>query len=225
MFVANFILILHTDTENVQNSTSLTLKKQTILTTSKTKKNLIEVARQLFVKKGVESTTMNDIAEASQRGRRTLYTYFGNKAEIYKAVVESELAMLYKKQEGVLKRNIPADEKLILLVFNRIEVIREVVFRNGTLRSGFFRDIWRVENVRKEFDKKEIHYLETILKDGIEQGIFDVINNIKQTAEVVHYALKGLEVPAIRGVIALDYSKKEDRAVISNLIFKGLYKR
>ena len=195
------------------------------MATSKTKKNLIEVARQLFVKKGVEGTTMNDIAEASQRGRRTLYTYFRNKTEIYKAVVESELAVLYQKQEDVLKRNIPADEKLMLLVFNRIEVIREVVFRNGTLRSGFFRDIWRVENVRKEFDKKEIRYLETILKDGIEQGIFDVINNIKQTAEVVHYALKGLEVPAIRGVIALDYSKKEDRNVISNLIFKGLYKR
>ena len=87
LFLANFILILHTDKENVQNRTSVTRKKQTILTTSKTKKNLIEVARQLFVKKGVESTTMNDIAEASQRGRRTLYTYFGNKTEIYKAVV------------------------------------------------------------------------------------------------------------------------------------------
>ena len=194
------------------------------MATSKTKKNLIEVARQLFIKKGVENTTMNDIAEASQRGRRTLYTYFGNKTEIYKAVVESELAVLYQKQEDVLKRNIPADEKLMLLVFNRIEVIREVVFRNGTLRSGFFRDIWRVENVRKEFDQKEIRYLETILKDGVEQGIFD-ISNIKQTAEVVHYALKGLEVPAIRGVIALDYSKKEDRGIIANLIFKGLYRK
>ena len=195
------------------------------MATSKTTKDLIEVARQLFIKKGVEGTTMNDIAEASQRGRRTLYTYFSNKIEIYKAVVESELAVLYQKQEDVLKREIPADDKLMLLVFNRIEVIREVVFRNGTLRSGFFRDIWRVENVRKEFDKKEIRYLETILKDGIEQGVFEVINNIKQTAEVVHYALKGLEVPAIRGVIALNYSKKEDRNVISNLIFRGLYKR
>ena len=168
---------------------------------------------------------MNDIAEASQRGRRTLYTYFGNKIEIYKAVVEAELAVLYKKQEEVLKRDIPADEKLMLLVFNRINVIKEVVFRNGTLRSGFFRDIWRVENVRKEFDKKEIKYLETILRDGIEQGIFEIYSNIKQTAEVVHYALKGLEVPSIRGVIALDYSRKEDRNVVANLIFSGLYKR
>ena len=62
---------------------------------SKTKKNLIDVAQQLFAKKGVENTTMNDIAEASQRGRRTLYTYFNSKSEIYKAVIESELSVLY----------------------------------------------------------------------------------------------------------------------------------
>jgi len=61
---------------------------------SKTKNNLIDVARQLFAKKGVENTTMNDIAEASQRGRRTLYTYFSSKNEIYKAVIESELNVL-----------------------------------------------------------------------------------------------------------------------------------
>jgi AcrR family transcriptional regulator len=193
------------------------------LTTSKTKKNLIEIARQLFAKNGVEATTMNDIAEASQNGRRTLYTYFSNKNEIYKAVVESELDVLYKKQVDVLKRDIPAGEKLMLLIFTRIETIRTVVFRNGTLRAGFFRDIWRVENVRKEFDRKEIHYLESILQDGVEQGVF-AITDIKRTAEIVHYALKGLEVPSIRGVIALDYHKKEDRDIISNLIFRGLCK-
>ena len=40
----------------------------------KTKQMLLEKARQLFAKSGYENTTMNDIAEASQRGRRTLYT-------------------------------------------------------------------------------------------------------------------------------------------------------
>ena len=34
--------------------------------------------------------------------------------------------------------------------------MKEVVFRNGTLRANFFRDIWRVEKVRKRFDAKEI---------------------------------------------------------------------
>ena len=36
----------------------------------------IETARQVFVKMGVAHATMNDIAEASNKGRRTLYTYF-----------------------------------------------------------------------------------------------------------------------------------------------------
>jgi AcrR family transcriptional regulator len=189
---------------------------------SKTKNNLIDVARQLFAKKGVENTTMNDIAEASQRGRRTLYTYFSNKNEIYKAVIESELDVLYGKLEEVIRRKIPADEKLILLAFTRLSAIKEVVTRNGTLRADFFRDIWKVENVRKEFDKKEIHYLETIIQDGCEKGIFQ-LQDIKQTAEILHYAFKGLEVPTIRGVMKLDYNKKEDREIISGILFKGMY--
>ena len=43
---------------------------------SKTRERLIEVARQLFARKGVENTTMLDIANASDKGRRTIYTYF-----------------------------------------------------------------------------------------------------------------------------------------------------
>ena len=58
---------------------------------SKTKAKLVDVARQLFAKMGVENTTMNDIALASKKGRRTLYTYFKSKEDIYMAVVESEL--------------------------------------------------------------------------------------------------------------------------------------
>lgn len=192
------------------------------LAISKTKRDLIDVARQLFAKKGVENTTMNDIAEASQRGRRTLYTYFRSKQDIYKAVIESELNGLYERLEEVIKREIAADEKLLLLAFTRLNAIKEVVTRNGTLRADFFRDIWQVENVRKEFDKNEIHYLESILQDGVDKGVFQIAD-VRKTAEILHYAFKGLEVPVIRGVMKLEYNKKEDREIISTLVFNGLY--
>ncbi len=39
---------------------------------SKTREMLVDVARQLFAKSGLENTTMNDIAIASRKGRRTL---------------------------------------------------------------------------------------------------------------------------------------------------------
>ena len=56
----------------------------------KTRDKLIDIARQLFAHKGIENTTMNDIAIAAEKGRRTIYTYFKNKRDIYNAVVETE---------------------------------------------------------------------------------------------------------------------------------------
>lgn len=191
---------------------------------SKTKRNLMEVARQLFARKGVEDTTMNEIAESSGYGRRTLYTYFKNKKDIYKAVVGSELEKLHSSLEEVLERDLSADDKLMMFTFVRLHAIKEVVKRNGTLRADFFRDIWLVENVRKEFDKIEIRYLETILSDGCKSQVFDV-NDVPKTAEILHFALKGLEVPVIRGVLNLRLDKQEDREVIENLIFKGLNRK
>ena len=106
---------------------------------------LVDVARQLFARAGVDNTTMNDIAQASQKGRRTLYTYFKNKNEIYTAVVESELSRLYTMLCDIADKQLPADEKLITFIYTRLDTIKSIVFRNGTLRATFFRDIWRVE--------------------------------------------------------------------------------
>ena len=83
------------------------------MTVSKTKAKLVDVARQLFAKMGVENTTMNDIALASKKGRRTLYTYFKSKDEIYLAVVESELDILsdmMKREKYLTGREIVGDD-------------------------------------------------------------------------------------------------------------------
>ena len=68
---------------------------------SKTRQLLVDVARQLFAKNGLENTTMNDIAQASGKGRRTLYTYFKSKDDIYYAVIETELERLSDKLDEV----------------------------------------------------------------------------------------------------------------------------
>lgn len=170
------------------------------MTTAKTKEKLIEVARLLFAQKGVESTTMNDIAIASKKGRRTLYTYFKSKSEIYHAVLESEFKIMYISLEAVLNKAISADEKLLEFIEVRLDIIRKVVLRNGTLKAGFFRDIWRVENVRKGFDLQEINYIQTILNEGVNQHIFE-IENTAIMAVVLHHAFKGFEVPYIRGMM------------------------
>lgn len=191
---------------------------------NKTKSLLVDVARQLFAKLGVENTTMNDIALASHKGRRTLYTYFNNKNELYEAVLEAELNKMYLALQNVVVRNLPADEKLLLFLYTRFDTIKEVVARNGTLRADFFRDIWRVQYVRKSFDRKEIEMLAKILEDGEKEGVFEV-PNARMTAEVLHHAFRGLEVPYIRGEInpqRRDVSSTRENIV--HLIFNGIRK-
>ena len=142
------------------------------MTVSKTKARLVDVARQLFAKMGVENTTMNDIALASKKGRRTLYTYFKSKDEIYLAVVESELDILSDMMKRVADKDISPDKKIIEMIYTRLDAVKEVVYRNGTLRANFFRDIWRVEKVRKKFDAKEIVLFKGVLQEGKYMGVF-----------------------------------------------------
>lgn len=189
---------------------------------AKTRDKLIEVARLLFARTGLENTTMNDIAVASKKGRRTLYTYFKSKTDIYHAVIESELNLLYKSLETVAKKDLPAGEKLIEFINIRLESIRNVVFRNGTLKADFFRDIWRVENVRRDFDTREISTIQSILDEGVKTGVFE-IENTSSMAAILHYAFKGLEVPYIRGMMrGLSASDTSNRDNVIQLLFNGI---
>ena len=190
---------------------------------SKTKAKLVDVARQLFAKIGVENTTMNDIALASKKGRRTLYTYFKSKEDIYMAVVESELDMLSDMMKRVAEKNISPDEKMIEMIYTRLDAVKEVVFRNGTLRANFFRDIWRVEKVRKRFDAKEILLFKDVLREGVEKGVFR-IDDIDMTAELVHYCVKGIEVPYIRGHIGAKLDDETRDKYVVNLVFGALHR-
>lgn len=187
------------------------------ITVPNTREMLIEVARQLFAKTGVENTTMNDIAQASKKGRRTLYTYFKNKQEVYLAVIESELNKLHASLSSVLQDTMPADKKLITYIYARLDAVKNTVRRNGNLRALFFRDIWKVENVRKRFDLRDIEMIRSILEDGVRENVFEV-SNPTVTASILHHALKGLEVPYIRGIIE---GVNREESIIS-LIFNGI---
>lgn len=191
---------------------------------TKTKALLIDVARQLFAKKGVENTTMNDIAKASRKGRRTLYTYFKNKEELYMAVVKSELEILWERLQRVAERDTPPEKKIIEVILTRLEAVKEIVYRNGTLRASFFRDIWSVEKVRKRFDSKEIQLLRDILLEGVEKNVFTV-SDVDMTAALLHYSLKGVEVPFIRGQIGVNMDAKSKKRLVTEIIFGALQKK
>ena len=191
------------------------------MTVLKTRAKLVDVARQLFAKKGVEDTTMNDSAQASKKGRRTLYTYFKSKEQIYMAVVESELEMLSTQMEKAASKPVSPDKKILELIMTHLDAIKMVVYRNGTLRADFFRDIWRVEAMRKEFDRKETALFRRVLHEGKELNLFD-IDNVEITADILHYCIKGIEVPYIRGQIGEELDDETGWRYVAKIVYGAL---
>lgn len=188
---------------------------------TKTRDKLVDVARRLFAQNGVDKTTMNDIAVASKKGRRTLYTYFKSKEDLFIAVVESELERLSDMLVEVAAETTEPDVKILKLIKTHLDAIKQVVFRNGTLRAGFFRNIWRVEAVRKKFDRRETELFEKILREGRQKGIFD-IENIDTTADILLYCIKGIEVPYIKGTIGEDMHGDQVWPYVAKIVFGAL---
>ena len=188
---------------------------------SKTRQMFVDVARQIFAKKGIANTTMNDIAEASGKGRRTLYTYFKSKDDVYFAVIEAELERLSDKLDEVALKRIPPHDKIIELIYTHLSMIKETVMRNGNLRAEFFRNIWMVERVRKNFDEDEIELFRKVYTEAKTDGDFD-IDNVDLVADITHYCSKGLEVPFIYGRLGHGLTEESSRPLVAKVVYGAL---
>ncbi len=166
----------------------------------KTREKLIEVARQLFAHKGIENTTMSDIANASDKGRRTIYTYFKNKREIYNAVIERESEHLVERLRGIAGSDLSATEKLMRFIDVRLRIVQETINHqsdNPMLRTLFLREVKRMERIRNLAIEKELDLIQYILHEGLESGEFS-----KDTVSGVYTAMlmmfQGIELSYMR---------------------------
>ena len=139
----------------------------------KTREKLIEVARQLFVHKGLENTTMNDIANASEKGRRTVYTYFKSKKEIYNAVLDYESDRMVAAMKEIAESNLGPELKFRNFLTLRLEQSTTISSPYSSLKSLFKFDLRRMERIRRMVLDKESLLLRSILDEGIAAGVFD----------------------------------------------------
>lgn len=191
------------------------------MSSEKTRLQLLTAAQKVFVKKGYENTTMSDIALESGNGRRTLYSYFNNKIEIYQAVIDQELQRIIDSINAIAEKDTPPQQKILEVIYGRMTILKEVVDRNGSLRANFFRNIWNVQHFRKDFDSKEKKILMNIILEGKSAGVFDV-QHISLMATYIQYCLRGFEVPFIRGQIKLGHTSEDVRGEIKKMVYGAL---
>jgi len=64
---------------------------------------IIEAAERVFFCKGVDNATMDDVAEAAELSKGTLYLYFKNKEDLYLAIIVRGITILQRAFEEAAK--------------------------------------------------------------------------------------------------------------------------
>lgn len=187
-----------------------------------TKEKIVRVAQKLFIELSFYGTTMKDIANAAKVSRRTLYTHFNNKEDIFNYIVDQKLELINQKLEQAVRTALPADKRLKLYIKERFNLIAELMGGNQSIKETFLHNNCKIEVLRKNIDKQEMKLLYAILKEGIETGIF-AINQPRRLANSLQSVFKSLEFGFIR-----QYEHQPNPQIINeyiNILFHGIIKK
>lgn len=183
---------------------------------------IIGVASKIFSRFGYKKTTMEEIAMATRKGKSSIYYYYPSKEDIFRAVVEKEAEELKKDLElAVNKLEDPIDQLKTYILF-RMHKLKTLTNFYAALKSDSLMHLEFIEQIRKDYDRREIEVVTGILKEGMEKEEF-VIDDPELAAVALVTAMKGLEIPLF---IKKEHGKIEER--LDNLIqflFYGLVKR
>lgn len=135
------------------------------------KREILDVARELFIKKGYEQTSVNDILKIVDIAKGTFYYYFASKKEVLEAIILDIVEEGAKRAEKILR------DKSIPLV-NRIMMAIMAQAPEFVGSDEIKEEMHKVENT-----KLEQLYLKAMLKrmtpllqgpvlEGVDQDIF-----------------------------------------------------
>lgn len=135
------------------------------------RREILNVARELFIENGYEQTSVNDILNIVDIAKGTFYYYFASKGEVLEEII------LDIVDEGAIRaENILKDKSISLLNRIMMAIMAQVPEFEGT--EEIKEEIHNVENTKlerlylKEMLKRMTPILQESVKEGIDQDIF-----------------------------------------------------
>ena len=187
------------------------------------KAEIIEQAKLLFQRFGVEKTSMNEIASAYGKAKSTIYHYFESKEEIFEAVLDKEVNDIFKKYESNIKPDFDATKKLktyfttFLVESQEKANVNLVIKKDVSERLGKIM-IMKLVQIQKTTIKKIIH-------EGIDNGEFKYIpeEQIDWVVEAIIGGMFGIIIYYLIGNNDHNFASKME--VVTDILFTGMLKK
>lgn len=154
--------------------------------------SILLTARHMFIRYGLQKTSLEEIARISRVAKATIYHYFGNKDQVFMEVLNREVAEISARIYEAVEQMMSPLEKLRAFIFTSSRAERESSDILN-LHSGIIdRLLPKSRSIHKLLFSKQTAILQAILKEGVKMGIFK--NDDLPTARSILYALRGIEI-------------------------------
>ncbi len=159
------------------------------------RRDIIAAAKEIFIARGYQATTMDEIAEKAEYSKGTIYLYFQSKDELYLSLLEEGTKILADKIYSGIEDMTTSGEKLYKISDAYYEFYIEYPLYYQIL---FFlhHEEFEANSVSPELHEKcfnsSVHLLkelEQIIMEGVQSGEFKEIDTWKTTFLVWSSAL------------------------------------
>jgi AcrR family transcriptional regulator len=129
------------------------------------KERILEKATDLFMRYGIRSITMDEIASQLGVSKKTLYQFFADKDAMVEAVMNEEMK---RNEEGCLEFSLMA-ENAVHEIFLAMDNMQEML---KAMNPQLIHDLEKHHTVAfKRLKQYKYHFLYSIIKENLERGI------------------------------------------------------
>lgn len=156
------------------------------------KDEILKAAAERFGRYGFQKTTLEDIASDLHKVKSSVYYYYDNKEDLFKAVIEYELENFAVALGNILEKVKTPREKLRIFIVSHLNIFEKLTKGYSVIGDIYFSKYDIVQKLRSHYDEREIALIENIISEGNSKKEF-FVKNKKNTATVILTAIKGAE--------------------------------
>lgn len=184
------------------------------------REQLVQAARQVFVRFGYKKTALDDIAREARKGKSTIYYYFKSKDDIFKAVIDAEAEIRAKTIDDQISIIEDPQQKLKTYIYVRMLTLKKVGNYYEAIKNDLLDNLYFVNSLRTNHFDAEINLVKELLLEGIEKEVY-TIQNPELTAKTIVTLLQGFEVPLILKNLSDEELQKSVDEML-NILFFGI---